>query len=152
MEAELVTQITTLAQPVVEDLGYELFEVQFRREGAGWVLRLFIDKEGGVTVDDCALVSREVGQLLEVEDCIEHTYHLEVSSPGLNRPLRSLDDFRRFAGRLAKVTLKEPVAGQQVWVGTIAGVEDDEVSLAGKAGEVRFPYEKVAKARLDFEF
>ena len=96
---QLIMAIQGFAEPLLADMGMELVEVQFRREGHGWVLRLFIDKEGGVAIDDCAKVSRRNQRLSEVEDLITHAYHLEVSSPGLERPLKKREDFVRFADR-----------------------------------------------------
>jgi ribosome maturation factor RimP len=110
--AETVTKkVEALAIPVLEEIGLELVEVQFRREQSGWVLRLVIDKQEGVSLDDCAAVSREIGQLLDIEDFIDQAYNLEVSSPGLNRPLKSMADFQRFIGRKAKIKTIEPISG-----------------------------------------
>ncbi|MCW5213715.1 ribosome maturation factor RimP, partial [Desulfobulbus sp. TB] len=107
-------------------MGLDLVDVQFRRE-SGWVLRLFIDRlEGGVNVDDCAAVSRQVGTLLEVEDIIQHAYTLEVSSPGAERPLKRLRDFIRFSGKKIRVKLSEPVDNQHVFCGILTGVLEDK--------------------------
>lgn len=129
-------------------MGMELVEIQFRREGHGWVLRLFIDKEEGVTIDDCAAVSREISAYLEVEDLINHAYHLEVSSPGLERPLRKRGDFSRFAERLARIKLREPINGQRVLIGTLLGLEGETVLLEMDKETVRIDLENIAKARL----
>lgn len=129
-------------------MGMELVEIQFRREGHGWVLRLFIDKEEGVTIDDCAAVSREISAYLEVEDLINHAYHLEVSSPGLERPLRKREDFSRFAERLARIKLREPINGQRVLIGTLLGLEGETVLLEMDKETVRIDLENIAKARL----
>ena len=127
----------------------ELVEVQFRREGHGWVLRLFIDKEGGVTIDDCADVSREISAYLEVEDLIAHAYHLEVSSPGLERPLKKKTDFVRFAERLVRIKLREPLEnGQKVLVGTLRGLDEDAILLELETETVRIDLDKISKARL----
>jgi ribosome maturation factor RimP len=140
--------IQGFAEPLLADMGMELVEIQFRREGHGWVLRLFIDKEGGVTIDDCATVSREISAYLEVEDLIDHAYHLEVSSPGLERPLRKRDDFTRFAERLARIKLREPINGQRVLIGTLLGLEGEAVLLEFDKETVRIDLENIAKARL----
>jgi len=144
----LITTIWSFAEPLLADMGMELVEIQFRREGHGWVLRLFIDKEGGVAIDDCAAVSREIGAYLEVEDLIDHAYHLEVSSPGLERPLKKREDFVRFIGKLARIKLKEPVAGQRVLIGTLQGMEGEAVVLALDGETVRVDMENISKARL----
>ncbi len=136
---------------MLADFGMELVEVQFRRERHGWVLRLYIDKPGGVTVDDCAAVSREMSSYLEVEDLISHRYHLEVSSPGLERPLRKEADFVRFTGRKARIRLREPVDGQRVFVGILEGVEDTAVVLAVEGKRRCFALSAIDRARLTLE-
>lgn len=140
--------IQGFAEPLLADMGMELVEIQFRREGHGWVLRLFIDKEGGITIDDCAAVSREISAYLEVEDLIDHAYHLEVSSPGLERPLRKREDFIRFAERLVRIKLREPINGQRVLIGTLLGLEGEMVLLEMDNETVRIDMENIAKARL----
>lgn len=140
--------IQGFAEPLLADMGMELVEIQFRREGHGWVLRLFIDKEEGLTIDDCAAVSREISAYLEVEDLINHAYHLEVSSPGLERPLRKREDFSRFAERLARIKLREPINGQRVLIGTLLGLEGEAVLVEMDKETVRIDLENIAKARL----
>ncbi|PID74169.1 MAG: ribosome maturation factor RimP, partial [Desulfobacterales bacterium] len=137
---------------LLPDMGLELFDIQFRQEGHGWVLRVFIDTpagaSGGVTLDQCSDVSRELGQYLDVEDCIAHAYHLEVSSPGLDRPLRSLQDFARFQGEVCKVRLHHPLAGEKVHIGRIISVDGAEITLETAGGSLQIEWEKVNKARL----
>jgi len=149
MSEFVVEKIEEFASVLLPSMGLELVEVQFRREGHGWVLRLFIDCEQGVTVDHCADVSREVSDFLDVEDLIDHPYHLEVSSPGLERPLKSLNDYRRFVGRRAKIKLRESVDGQKVFAGTINSVNDHGVELELEDGsKVMLPFAHIRKARL----
>lgn len=148
----LHARLQHLLEPVVEGCGLELVELQFRREAPGWVLRLIIDCEGGVSVDHCAEVSREVGHLLEVEDPIEQAYHLEVSSPGLDRPLKRERDFVRCVGKKAKVVLLEPLEGQFSLVGIIVGVEQGGITLDTGQGPVVIPFDQMKKARLVVEF
>jgi len=127
----------------------ELFDLQFRREGHGWVLRIFIDAEKGISLDDCSAVSRELSTYLDIEDCIGHPYHLEVSSPGLERPLRSLADFLRFQGKKAKVKLHAELDGRKVYEGMIGEVADDYAELRGSDGKsVRVTMAMINKARL----
>lgn len=126
----------------------ELVDLQFRREGHGWVLRFFIDKEGGITIDDCATVSREISAYLEVEDLIAHAYHLEVSSPGLERPLKKKEDFVRFIGRLVRIKVRQPVDDQRVLTGMLCGLEGSSVVLEVEAGKVFVDMENISKARL----
>jgi ribosome maturation factor RimP len=147
----LHSRLTALIEPVVIDLELELVEVQFRREASGWVLRLIIDKEDGVSLDDCSAVSREVGRLLEVEDPIEHPYKLEVSSPGLERPLTKEKDYLRFLHRKAKIKTREPIDNQRVFVGTIKDLHNKVLTLRTDRGDIQLPIDIIAKARLVFE-
>ncbi|MGV1099980.1 ribosome maturation factor RimP [Thiovibrio sp. JS02] len=151
-EPPLLKKLTELIEPVVEDFGLELVELQFRREAPGWVLRLIIDSEVGVSIDDCANVSREVGHLLEVEDLIEQAYTLEVSSPGLDRPLKKEKDFVRCKGKKAKVVVHQTIAGQNAFVGVIEGFQAGNIVLATEQGTVDIPFTTVKKARLVVEF
>lgn len=144
----LLIVIEALAEPLLADMGLELVEVQYRREGHGWVLRFFIDREGGVTIDDCAAASRQIGVRLEVEDILDHAYTLEVSSPGLERPLKKQADFARFSGRLARIKLGEPLAGQRVLIGTLRGLEGERVLLEMEGEIVPLEMNNIAKARL----
>ncbi len=144
----LIVTIQAFAEPLVADLGMELVEIQFRREMHGWVLRFFIDKEGGVGVDDCAKVSREISAYLEVEDLIGHAYHLEVSSPGLERPLKKKEDYNRFIDRRVRIKLRQPVGEQRVLIGTLCGLEGDTVVLALEEEKVYIDMENISKARL----
>ena len=158
-------RIRAIAERVARSRGLEIFDVQFRRESPGWVLRIAIDKppqaggadgaapDAGVSVADCQHVSEEVSAVLDVEDAVDHAYTLEVTSPGLDRPLRGLDDFRRFAGSLAKVVASEPVDGQTHFDGRIEGVDGEVVVMRlGRARLVRIPVSLVARARLEVEF
>lgn len=149
MSDYIIEEVENFARSLLPAMGLELVEVQFRHEGHGWVLRIFIDCEDGITVDHCADVSREVSDYLDVEDLIDHQYSLEVSSPGLERPLRSLADFERFAGRLARVKLRESIDGQKVFVGVIGKVEQETVELElEEGGSIGFAMEQLSKARL----
>ena len=152
MSETVVEAITSLVMPVLQEKDLDLVDVLYRRESSGWVLRLFIDKEDGVTLDDCTAVSREVSHLLDIEDIIEQAFNLEVSSPGLDRPLKSVGDFQRFAGCKAKVTTKEPIEGNQVFMGRINKVEDELITMEVGQRELRIPFSEVAKARLEVEF
>ena len=145
----VVEQIERHVLVILDAMDMELVDIQFRREGHGWVLRLFIDTEGGVTLDHCADVSREVGLLLDVEDVIEHAYHLEVSSPGVERPLKSLKDFERFIGKKARIKLHEAVEGVKTFEGIIEPVADEEVALSVD-GEIiiQCKFDQLNKARL----
>jgi ribosome maturation factor RimP len=145
---KIIDIIRDYAEPLLAEMELELVEIQFRREGHGWVLRLFIDSENGVTIDDCAAVSREISAYLDVEDLIEHAYHLEVSSPGLERPLKKKDDFVRFAGRNVKIKLHEPLDGQKVFTGILQGMEEGSVVLLVDDVPLRLRMDHIARARL----
>jgi len=152
MAETISKKVEAIALPVLAELGLELVEVQYRREQSGWVLRLIIDKEEGVSLADCAAVSREIGQLLDIEDLIDQTYNLEVSSPGLDRPLKSMADFKRFVGRKAKIKTVESIGGEHVFVGRIQKTSEDRIILEVGRKELTIPFAQVAKARLEVEF
>ncbi len=151
-QKSIIDRVTLLVQPILEECGVELFEIQFRQEGHGWVLRLIIDSETGISLDHCTEVSREAGNLLEIEEVITHPYHLEVSSPGIDRPLRNEADFTRFAGRLAKIKVAEPVDGHHVFVGRIGSMDKGVVELIVEKESIRIPLDRITKARLEIEF
>ncbi len=138
-----------LLEPVVTGLGYELVGVEWAADTRGQrILRVYIDVEGGVTVDDCERVSQQLSALLDVEDPIPGHYLLEVSSPGVDRPLFTLEHYRRFRGEEARVLLSQPVDGQRRFRGRIEGVEGDRVRLRTRQGLVSLPLEDIDKARL----
>lgn len=155
---DISQRVTVLVQPILDSLGLELVDLEFRQAGRTHVLCLYIDKPDGVTLDDCAEVSRELSLTLDVEDCISGRYTLEVSSPGLERPLKRLEDFARFSGRLAQIKTAELFQDEQgnkrkTFLGTLQGVEGDLVLLQLKEGQqARIPLDKIAKAQLAFEF
>jgi ribosome maturation factor RimP len=136
--------IEALVGQVVEGLGYEL--VDFESTPKGRLLRVFIDIERGVTVDDCATVSNQLTRVFEVEN-IDYD-RLEVSSPGLDRPLKKAADYERFAGSEVQLRLRMPVDNQRNYIGVLAGLVDGEVRLETGKGEVSFPLEEIEKARL----
>ena len=142
----------TLAEPYVRDAGFDLIEVQFGREPTGWVLRLFIDVPpgagGAIGHEDCERVSRDVSAALDVADRIPHAYQLEVSSPGLDRPLRRERDFARFAGHDARVRLVEGVDGRRNFSGTLRAAADGRVEIECDGRSYQLPIDDVAKANL----
>jgi len=145
----IVEKIEGYVTTILDSMGFELVDLQFRQEGSGWVLRLFIDTEGGVMLDHCSAVSREVGQLLDVEDVIEQAYHLEVSSPGIERPLKTLEAFQRFVGKKARIKLHESIDGEKTFEGIIEPVNGEEVSLSvDGAVVVKCKFDQLNKARL----
>jgi ribosome maturation factor RimP len=158
--AEPLEQIRTIAERVARSHGLEIWDIVSRRETTGQIVRVFIDRPGpaataeeSVSIEDCEQVSREIGTILDVEDPLPSAYTLEVSSPGLNRPLRGEQDYRRFAGRLAKIVVSEAVDNQTAFEGRLRGVEDGTVLLEGpKARMHRLPLRLITRARLEVEF
>ncbi len=159
-EASVVEQVRSVAGRVAASYGLEIFDVQFRREAPGLILRVRIDRPGpaaraeeSVSVEDCARVSRDLSAVLDVEDIVPTAYTLEVSSPGLDRPLRRPDDYRRFAGRRAKVVMRERVDGQGFFKGRLGGVDGAEVVIEADDGRThRVPLNLIARANLEVEF
>ncbi|MBI4042861.1 MAG: ribosome maturation factor RimP [Deltaproteobacteria bacterium] len=146
--------------PVIESAGLELAEVTYRKERRGWVLRLFVDRAEiigrGVTLDECARLSRELSVLLDVEDLISHEYVLEVSSPGLDRPLKTSKDFLRFSGKKVRVTTKAPLASnspdhRRNFLGVIKGAAEENVTLECEDGLFTIPIDLIDKAKLEIE-
>lgn len=149
---EVQRRVEDIADSLLKDDGLELVDLEYRREGRRWVLRLFIDKEGGVTVEDCATVSRELGDILDAKDAIPEAYVLEVSSPGLNRRVRKREDFSRFVGRKVEVRLTALRDGRRKMVGTILGVEGEAVVVAAPEATYTIALEDIARATLVYEF
>jgi len=163
-----LAHIREIADRVAASCGVAIFDVQLRREPVGLVLRIFIDRptrrdeagrpiverpEDSIGIEECQRVSHDVSTILDVEDALDAAYTLEVSSPGLERSLRDLDDYARFAGRLAKIVVREPVDGQVHFEGRVTGIEDGAVVLAvGRTKVVRLPYDRIARGRLAVEF
>lgn len=157
-QTDVVTKIEDLIQPLLTAFGVELVDIEYKREGRQMMLRLYLDKPGGITLDDCAEVSRELSTILDVEDCIPVEYTLEVSSPGLNRPLKKTSDYLRVIGKLVKIKTFAQVADEQgnlrkTFLGTLQGLEGDAVVVLLTEGQrAVIPFNQVAKANLEFEF
>jgi ribosome maturation factor RimP len=156
----VVEQVRGMAARIAASYGLDVFDVQYRREGQGMVLRVQIDRPGpaataeeSVSVEDCAAVSRDLSAALDVDDVLSGAYTLEVSSPGLDRPLRTVDDYRRFAGRRAKLVMREKVDGQAFFKGQLRGVDGSDVLIDGDDGQVhRVPLGAITRANLEVEF
>jgi ribosome maturation factor RimP len=159
-DADVVEQVRTIATRVAATLGLDIFDVQFRREASGMVLRVQLDRPGpaataedSVSVEDCAAVSRDLSAVLDVEDVVPTAYTLEVSSPGLDRPLRHAEDFRRFAGRRAKVVMRPAVEGQTFFKGRLEGVAGEDVLIVTDDGrQHQVPLSVITRANLEVEF
>ncbi len=152
-KGEILAKAAELGRKVVEGAGMELVHLDLERERGGWFLRLFIDKPEGVTLGDCQAVSEQFGAELDAHDVFQDRYTLEVSSPGLDRPLRSESDFRRFLGRLVAVSTFEPIQGRRHFVGRLSAFEAGIVTVVDEDQETyAIPVDKIAKARLEVEF
>ena len=139
--------------PVMEKNQFELVDVEYVKEAGTWYLRAYIDKEGGFTVDDCELVSRQLGEWLDREDFIDDSYILEVSSPGLGRPLKKEKDFKRSLGEQVEVRLYRAVDRQKEFTGALAAYDEDTVTLRFEDGtETSFEKKDIALIRLAFDF
>jgi ribosome maturation factor RimP len=151
-QAQIHNQVEEICESLVVSEGMELVDLEYRREGPRWMLRLFIDKEGGVNIDDCARISRELGDLLDVKDVIPQAYVLEVSSPGLNRRIRKKEDFSRFVGQKVQLWLVSPKDGRRKIVGDLVGVEGEEVVVTATEGRFSGALKDIARANLIYEF
>ena len=147
--------VRAVAQRVVDTRGFELVDVEVKRGRGDHIVRLFVDKEGGIGLDELQSVSEEVSAILDAEDPIESTYTLEVSSPGLDRALRTEAEYRRFVGRLVKLSSYEPIDGRRHWLGRLSGVDGGVLAVVlekEKGKLVHVPLAKVSHGRLEVEF
>ena len=153
MKEPIADKIEEIARRVAGSEGMEVVEVEVKGGGNNRLVRIAIDKPAGVTHGDCELVSQQVGTILDVEDVVPGRYTLEVSSPGIERKLLKPQDYQRFQGKKARITLRDPVEGRRNWEGTLAGWENGDVALETAPGHtMRFPFDQVRKANLKFEW
>ena len=151
-KAPVTQSVTELIEPGLLADGLELVDVEFKKEGKSWVLRIYIDREGGVTLEDCQKVSRLAGDLIEVEDVIEPVYTLEVSSPGLNRVLKKEKDFHKYSGKKINVQCHAPMDGRKKFTGILTDFIDQSIHLEVDGQQYTIPLSLVAKANLVIEF
>lgn len=144
----IVSQVWRLAEPLCLGEGLELVHIEYQREPAGRTLRIYLDKPGGVTLDDCVNVSRQLGDILDVGLETELSYRMEISSPGLDRPLGKLGDFERFRGCRAKIRTARPIDGRKNFTGTLEGIEGESVLLLVDHRTMRIALADIAKAHL----
>ncbi len=146
------SRVEQLAEPVVRELNLELVEIEYKKEGPNWFLRVFIDSEAGVNLDDCEAVSEKLSEVLDAEDPIKDAYFLEVSSPGAERPLKKEADLKKAVGKGVYITTYEPVNGQKAFEGVLTSFDDGLLLIETKVKTRKItysvPYEKVANARL----
>ncbi len=142
-------KLEAMLKPAVEEMGYEIADLEFVKEGPNWYLRVFVDKDGGVTIDDCELISKELEKILDENDPIEQAYFLEISSPGIDRPLKKREDFIKFNGENIDIKLYKPFEGSKEYTGRLAGYDDDgNVTVEIGDEKLTFAKKDIASVRL----
>jgi len=149
MSREVVDRVWEVAGPVAVGDGLELVDVEFRRESRGAVLRLFIDREGGITLDELARVSRQLSDVLDVHDVVPGEYVLECSSPGINRRLRRLEHFQRYVGEKVRVRTTDRPDGRRSFVGRLEAADDDGIEVSDAQGSYRIRHEEIVRANYE---
>ncbi|MCL5058084.1 MAG: ribosome maturation factor RimP [Actinobacteria bacterium] len=146
----VATVVAELAAPAAGELGLELVDVEFLKEGGRWILRVFIDKDipGGVTHNDCEALSQRLDVLLDEADHISQTYYLEVSSPGIERPLKKQEDFRKFAGHMVNITTYAPLAGRKKFTGKLEGTGEGVLLIEEEGRSITIPMDQISSAKL----
>ncbi|TCS92543.1 ribosome maturation factor RimP [Hazenella coriacea] len=153
MSRQVTQTVEKIALPILEAEGLELVDVEYKKEGQNWFLRVFIDREeGSIDLDDCSRVSEQLSNALDEVDPIPMAYFLEVSSPGAERPLKKEADFKKAIGKHVHVTTYEPIQGQKVFEGVLSHFLDEQLTLDDKGNTIHIPLNKVAKARLAIVF
>ena len=152
LEKSIISSVKEIANQLLYENKMELVDLEYRREGRGKVLRLFIDKKEGVSVEDCAAISRELGTILDVNDVITNRYVLEVSSPGLRRPLKNKEDYIRFKDRYVLVKTTEPIQERKAFKGYLKEVTDNGISIEIEGTVFEIPFELIKKANLEIDF
>ncbi|WP_066320652.1 ribosome maturation factor RimP [Bacillus sp. FJAT-29814] len=154
--SKITEVVEELAAPIFQELGLELVEIEYVKEGKSWFLRVYIDKDTGVDIEDCGLVSERLSEKLDEVDPIPHNYFLEVSSPGAERPLKKDKDFEKAIGKNVYIKTYEPIDGEKSFEGTLTAFDGQtvkvEVKIKTRKKTVEIPYEKVANARLAVAF
>ena len=149
----IVHEVSSVAEPLLDSCGMEMVDAEFLSEKGRWILRVFIDREGGVTLDDCAGVSRELGDLIEAKNIIDYPYVLEVSSAGLNRPLKKERDFIRSIDKMVKVTMSQAINNTRNFTGRLADVREGIIRLSlDDTNVIDLPLEGIERARLKYEY
>jgi len=151
-DEKIIDNVSQILNSLLGEKGLELFDIQYRREGRGKILRIFIDKQGGVTIGDCTEISRELSTILDVHDIVPGPYTLEVSSPGLDRPLKKPGDFERFKGRRVKIRTIRDIEERRVFVGRLLDFMNDIASVEVDGRTYLIPYSEVEKANLELDF
>ena len=147
-DQDIVSNVKELLEPVLMENKLELYDIEFKGQGRKGVLRVFIDRDGGVTIDDCTVISRELGTLLDVHDVIDNSYTLEVSSPGLTRKLKNPDHFLRFTGKKVKIKTDVEIENRNMFIGKMLDYKDDNVTVETEEGVYVIPFGHIEKANL----
>ena len=147
-EDELIGEIRDILEPVIEAQGVEILKIEYRRESVGWVLRIFLDSERGISVEDCAEISRTAGDLLDVADLIHIPYNLEVSSPGIDRPLRKTEHFQKYIGDIIEVRTISPIQNRRNFRGELKQASSEGVVIECEARSYSIPMSLIERARL----
>ncbi|MBC1226409.1 ribosome maturation factor RimP [Listeria booriae] len=154
--SKVLEQVEEIVLPIASELQLELVDLAFEKEGKHWYLRVFLDKEGGIDIDECALVSERLSEILDKNDPITQNYFLEVSSPGAERPLKKEKDFEEAVGKWVHVTSYEPIAERKMWEGTLTNYDGETltIEILDKTRKIvcEIPRKSVAKARLAIKF
>lgn len=156
MSKKIIDSVSELIQPILLERDLELVDIEYVKEGPDWFLRVYLDKDGGIDLTECSLVSERLSKLLDEDDLIKEGYYLEVSSPGAERPLKTKEDILQHVGHNVHVSLYAPVDGEKEFEGILKSFSNDEVVIEYKiktrVKQVSIPYKKVAKARLAVTF
>ena len=149
-----ITRVWQLAAPLAEGEGMEIVDVEFRHEGSrgGRILRLYLDKEGGTNVDDLTRMSRQLSELLDAEDTIDGAYTLEVSSPGINRPLKKPEHFARFIGKRIRIRTRDMIDGRRSFLGILGKVVEESVTLIQEGKQYRIPFSMIEKSNYEHDW
>jgi ribosome maturation factor RimP len=150
MNNDIKQKVLRLAKQVADEQGVEIFDIELLGKGK-LLLRVFIDKDGGVTLGDCERLSKSLGTVLDVEDIFPGSYTLEISSPGLDRPLKGIKDFEKNVGRLARIITIEKIENQNFFIGRITKINKNFIKLLVNGREIEIPFEKISKAKLEVE-
>ena len=152
MTSPVMKEVSALIEPVLDEMEIELVDIEYLSEQGRWILRIYVDKSGGITLGDCTQVSREIGDLIEVKDIFHQEYVLEVSSPGLNRRLKKEKDFERAVGKNIKIRMVTPFEGQRNFRGSLQSFQDGILCLSVNDDLILLPYGDVEKANLVYDF
>ncbi len=152
MTSPVMKEVSALIEPILDEMEIELVDIEYLSEQGRWILRIYVDKSGGITLGDCTRVSREIGDLIEVKDIFHQEYVLEVSSPGLNRRLKKEKDFERAVGKNIKIRMVTPFEGQRNFRGSLQSFQDGILYLSVNDDLILLPYGDVEKANLVYDF